>query len=337
MEYYEGILFLTTNKVGSFDEAFKSRMSMALYYPPLTFEQTEKIWEMQMERTERLSSEAAAAAEGGHDESQLVRFNRLEIKALAKELWGLQQSQPQYKPVWNGRQIRNAFQTAVALAEFHQQRNGIPGPVCVKRVDFEKVAVVSNEFNAYLWEVKHRRGDGDLKWKQEHRFDRFDSSQFSPGWGGQGFGQGQHQQSARFGMPSVWDTSQSSNTMGFGGHSGMGMGPNYGGNMQNQTWQQPGFGGMGNSNVGTSGMPSIVMGGSGLGNSGMGMGNQGMGNQGMGNQGMGNSNMGSGMQPGTVNVQVMPGQNMPEQQQQQASSSSQGFGQGNAQPRSSGW
>ncbi|KAF6829262.1 AAA family ATPase [Colletotrichum plurivorum] len=335
MEYYEGILFLTTNKVGSFDEAFKSRMSMALYYPPLTLEQTEKIWEMQMDRTERLSSEAAAAADGGPDESQLVRFNRLDIKALAKELWGLQQSQPHYKPVWNGRQIRNAFQTAVALAEFHRQpKNGISGPVYVGRADFEKVARVSSEFNAYLWEVKHRRGDSDMRLKQQHRFDRFDSSQFGPGFG-------QHQQSTGFGMPGVWDTSQSSNTMGFGG------GPGFGGNgMQNQSWQHPGFGGMGIPNVnssmgnpgmGNSGMSSIVMGGSGLGNSGMNM----------GNQGMGNAAMSSGM-PGTVNVQAMPGQNMSEQQQQQqqqqpSSISQQGghmqgmFGQGNAQQRSSGW
>ncbi|KAK1624637.1 hypothetical protein BDP81DRAFT_329399 [Colletotrichum phormii] len=71
MEYYEGILFLTTNKVGFFDEAFKSRMSMALYYPPLTHEQTKKIWEVQMNRTEGLS---VAAAPG--DPSQHVRFNR---------------------------------------------------------------------------------------------------------------------------------------------------------------------------------------------------------------------------------------------------------------------
>ncbi|KAF6816386.1 AAA family ATPase [Colletotrichum sojae] len=337
MEYYEGILFLTTNKVGSFDEAFKSRMSMALYYPPLTLEQTEKIWEMQMDRTERLSSEAAAAADGRHDESQLVRFNRLEIKTLAKELWGLQQSQPHYKPVWNGRQIRNAFQTAVALAEFHQQRNNIIGPVCVSRFDFEKVALVSNEFNAYLWEVKHRRGDDYQSLKKEHRFDRFDHNHLTHGWGGPSFGQ--HQQSSGFGMPGAWDTSQSSNTMGSGG------GPGFGGNgMQSQSWQHPGFGGMGNPNVnsnmgnpglGNSAMPSIVMGGSGLGNSGMNM----------GNQGMGNATMGSGM-PGTVNVQAMPGQNVSEQQQQQQQPSSiaqqgghmQGmFGQGNAQQRSSGW
>lgn len=31
MEYYTGLLFLTTNRVGSFDEAFKSRIHISLY------------------------------------------------------------------------------------------------------------------------------------------------------------------------------------------------------------------------------------------------------------------------------------------------------------------
>jgi hypothetical protein len=35
LEYYEGILFLTTNRVGVFDETFKSRIHLPLYYPLL--------------------------------------------------------------------------------------------------------------------------------------------------------------------------------------------------------------------------------------------------------------------------------------------------------------
>ncbi|KAK1675565.1 P-loop containing nucleoside triphosphate hydrolase protein [Colletotrichum godetiae] len=139
MEYYEGILFLTTNKVGSFDEAFKSRMSMALYYSPLTHEQTKKIWEVQMDRSEELS--VAAAPE---NESQHVKFNRDEIKALSTTLWNLQTMRDDHKPVWNGRQIRNAFQTAVALAEFHQQGNHIPGPIIVKGEHFGVPVVFHN-------------------------------------------------------------------------------------------------------------------------------------------------------------------------------------------------
>ena len=33
LEYYAGILFLTTNRIGDFDEAFTSRIHMRLFYP----------------------------------------------------------------------------------------------------------------------------------------------------------------------------------------------------------------------------------------------------------------------------------------------------------------
>jgi len=38
LEYYRGILFLTTNRIESFDEAFFSRCSVNLHYPELNFE-----------------------------------------------------------------------------------------------------------------------------------------------------------------------------------------------------------------------------------------------------------------------------------------------------------
>ncbi|CEN62310.1 Putative AAA family ATPase [Aspergillus calidoustus] len=34
LEYYSGILFLTTNRVGNMGEAFESRIHINLYYPP---------------------------------------------------------------------------------------------------------------------------------------------------------------------------------------------------------------------------------------------------------------------------------------------------------------
>ncbi|KAF6831645.1 hypothetical protein CMUS01_07262 [Colletotrichum musicola] len=52
LEYYEGILFLTTNRVGTFDEAFKSRIHMSLYYPPLNHIQTSKIWKTNIKKVQ---------------------------------------------------------------------------------------------------------------------------------------------------------------------------------------------------------------------------------------------------------------------------------------------
>ncbi|KDN61098.1 hypothetical protein CSUB01_07051 [Colletotrichum sublineola] len=316
MEYYEGILFLTTNKVGSFDEAFKSRMSMALYYPPLTQEQTKKIWEMQMDRTETLSKEAAPG-----DETQHVRFSRDEITTLATTLWNMQTTRDDCRPVWNGRQIRNAFQTAVALAEWHKRENGVPGPILVRGEHFEKVARVSNEFNAYLYEVKHRRDDYERAHVREHRFDDFNRQQFVfGGYQGAGFGLGQQQQQG-YGMPGAWQQGpqQGSSAVPYGGGQAgatmMGGGVPYGNNMQSQgaflanQGYQPAYGGVSNTGMGGLNMA---------------------GPSSMGPSGGGN-NMGSGVSPGPVNVQVLPGHsiqgqmnNQQQQQQQQQAGSSMG-------------
>ena len=44
LEYYRGILFLTTNRVESLDPAFQSRVTCALKYPPLGVDSRAKIW-----------------------------------------------------------------------------------------------------------------------------------------------------------------------------------------------------------------------------------------------------------------------------------------------------
>lgn len=51
---------------------------------------------------------------------------------------------------WNGRQIRNSFQTVLALAEFHAKRpNGPQNPAVTKKL-FKVVANASIQFNEYL-------------------------------------------------------------------------------------------------------------------------------------------------------------------------------------------
>ncbi|GES88227.1 ATPase, AAA domain containing protein [Rhizophagus clarus] len=44
LEYYQGILFLTTNRVISFDDAFCSRINMFFHYPKLNSEKRKEIW-----------------------------------------------------------------------------------------------------------------------------------------------------------------------------------------------------------------------------------------------------------------------------------------------------
>ncbi|KAM0544546.1 hypothetical protein ACHAPJ_011763 [Fusarium lateritium] len=106
LEYYAGILFLTTNRIGDFDEAFASRIHMSLHYPPLDWVSTHKILELNLRMIAERYKEAG----------RKIEIEELEILRVLGEYW-----QDNEKARWNGRQIRNACQTALALAEFDAQ------------------------------------------------------------------------------------------------------------------------------------------------------------------------------------------------------------------------
>lgn len=77
---------------------------MTLYYPKLSKTQTIKIWENNLDRLQDINAlrKASGLPAIGYDEEEILDW----VHEKRKELG------------WNGRQIRNAFQTAVALAEF---------------------------------------------------------------------------------------------------------------------------------------------------------------------------------------------------------------------------
>ncbi|KAH6616042.1 hypothetical protein B0J18DRAFT_438741 [Chaetomium sp. MPI-SDFR-AT-0129] len=157
LEYYEGILFLTTNRVGVFDEAFKSRIHLPLYCPPLEWKNTEKIWRIHLKKLV---------------ESDLVVVNESDILEYAEHFFDRQNAKgSKVGPVWNGRQIRNAFQSAVALAGYGSDRS-TGNKICVGREHFESVARVSDHFNAYTYSIKMQT-DSDKAVKWGYRFDGY--------------------------------------------------------------------------------------------------------------------------------------------------------------------
>ncbi|KAI1374767.1 hypothetical protein F4677DRAFT_155375 [Hypoxylon crocopeplum] len=97
LEYYDGILILTSNRVGTFDEAFKSRIQLALHYPNLSTYQRTQIWGNFISRLEKL-------------QEQDVDFDDLRdhVEDLAKHKM-------------NGREIRNAITTARQYAKWDKQ------------------------------------------------------------------------------------------------------------------------------------------------------------------------------------------------------------------------
>ncbi|RAH40814.1 P-loop containing nucleoside triphosphate hydrolase protein [Aspergillus brunneoviolaceus CBS 621.78] len=122
LEYYNGILILTSNRVGHFDEAFRSRIQLALHYESLGPDQRHQIWSNFIKHLR--ASEACSM-----DFDDLVlHINDLSMYEM------------------NGRQIRNAITTARQLAEFKN-----------KRLNYEiikKVITVTGRFDRYLQGVK---------------------------------------------------------------------------------------------------------------------------------------------------------------------------------------
>lgn len=141
LEYYSGILFLTTNRVGDFDEAFTSRIHISLYYPELNEKNTLDVFQMNLELIKE-------------------RFAR-QKRSIDIDVWGISNFATKHfnkylGARWNGRQIRNACQTALALAEFEAQGSSHetvlrPGAIVKLTVGhFETVRDAYLEFTKYM-------------------------------------------------------------------------------------------------------------------------------------------------------------------------------------------
>ena len=160
LEYYSGILFLTTNRIGTIDPAFKSRIHMSLKYPRLSQKITKEIWEWHINRVSRTKPD--------------LRVNTKEIKRWAKAHY---KELEREHSVWNGRQIRNAFQTALALAEYDSARinedHGVKdAKPRLQAKHFEQVAAASKDFDTYLRETWGGYSDADIARRAQERADQ---------------------------------------------------------------------------------------------------------------------------------------------------------------------
>ncbi|KAK0644220.1 hypothetical protein B0T16DRAFT_417343 [Cercophora newfieldiana] len=132
LEYYDGILILTSNRVGTFDQAFKSRIQLALHYDNLKKPQRRKIWRNFFTRLRDL----------GESETQ-VDYDDLDdhLDDLAEE-------------EMNGRQIRNAITTARQLAQFDGKR--------FSYAQLQHVIGIAGRFEGYLKNVRRGYSDDQL-------------------------------------------------------------------------------------------------------------------------------------------------------------------------------
>ncbi|KAE9571386.1 hypothetical protein CGMCC3_g12570 [Colletotrichum fructicola] len=123
LEYYDGILILTTNRVGTFDEAFKSRIQLALRYEKLEAYQRKQIWKNFFERLKSI----------GEEDSIDFDDISLHIDELTRH------------PM-NGRQIRNTITTARQLAKFMGKKMVFS--------HLQRTIAITNKFDQYLADVR---------------------------------------------------------------------------------------------------------------------------------------------------------------------------------------
>ncbi|KAJ5972272.1 uncharacterized protein N7479_002190 [Penicillium vulpinum] len=86
LEYYEGIIFLTTNRTQNIDPAFESRVHLSLSYKELDAESRRQVWKQFLSRSSSIN---------GFTDEQLDQVTELQL---------------------NGRQIKNVVKTAGLLA-----------------------------------------------------------------------------------------------------------------------------------------------------------------------------------------------------------------------------
>ncbi|KAJ5836217.1 hypothetical protein N7447_002243 [Penicillium robsamsonii] len=165
LEYYSGILFLTTNRVGQIDRAFKSRIHVSLYYPKLDKKTSIQIWKNNIGRIRKEFE--AQNPDFDIREKEIIKFAKEHFKDIKdKNLLN-----------WNGRQIRNAFQTAVALAAFDARNNKRSNDIILGKEQFTRVAAAAEEFDRYLLSLSQGKNDSQLA--EEHRW-RADNFQNQP-------------------------------------------------------------------------------------------------------------------------------------------------------------
>jgi len=130
LEYFNGILFLTTNRIGTFDQAFKSRVHVTLGLPALDRDRRAEVWGLFLED---LSHKTALSAE-----------QHSALQSLVRDKWS-------QEPL-NGRQIRNAVRTAMLVADRKKE--------APNEQHFETVLKIGRDFEQYLSALQ--MGDADF-------------------------------------------------------------------------------------------------------------------------------------------------------------------------------
>ena len=140
---------MTSNRVGNFDEAFKSRIQLTLRYKTLDKSQRVQIWQNFITRLEGFQQKEndndiikhQSSIHGGVDRGIKVEEVRHRLPQLAEAKL-------------NGREIRNAISTARQLAMFRKEQMGYE--------HLEVVIAEAKKFEDYLLELNEGFSPDDI-------------------------------------------------------------------------------------------------------------------------------------------------------------------------------
>lgn len=177
LEYYSGILFITTNRIGVIDEAFKSRIHICLRYPSLDLSATRLIWTKILDRIERENL----------CEPVKIEFDRNTVIRFAEKHYMRHEAT---RSTWNGRQIRNVVQTAISLGQYERlqrlrfedmteedaERSGQPKHMRVElsSKNLKRIAATATDFEQYI--VNVRGSDANSARNETVRDDYYDGT-----------------------------------------------------------------------------------------------------------------------------------------------------------------
>ncbi|CEI60116.1 unnamed protein product [Fusarium venenatum] len=131
-----GILFLTTNRIGDFDEAFASRVHVSLYYPELDEQKTIRVFELNLDLIQDRFKQ----------QGREIRYDSSSIQDFARQHFLKHRFSR-----WNGRQSRNLY--CSGLAEYDKQGEDLDN-----KVD-KSIPEAYLSFAEYLGDIRGTKGD----------------------------------------------------------------------------------------------------------------------------------------------------------------------------------
>jgi hypothetical protein len=159
MEYYKGILFLTTNRVGKLDPAINSRIHVTLHYKRFSEQDLRNIFKLNLKMLNDIEEQRYAAnerimqSERDRGLQPVERYDAMRLNVVEAEIMGFasdhyrRHSNSRDTTPWNGRQVRNAFIVASALARKEGQRQKHPPQL--RPCHFLEVERLTSDFDRF--------------------------------------------------------------------------------------------------------------------------------------------------------------------------------------------